>query len=130
MAAAKIGSERAEIVDQRPFIDVEDPASHAVLTEALAVVLATLGADRLDVPTVRGCDRRVTRAVSQWIHDQADDHGRRTYAGVRYLSKIDSTWECWAVFDDTVIACQEIRTITRSMPEIRSIQDLFGILIY
>nr|WP_173287746.1 RES family NAD+ phosphorylase [Streptomyces sp. 44030] len=89
------------IHDPRPFVDVEHSDTHEVLTQRMARIFAALGVARLDVSTVRGADRRVTRSIAQWIHDQEDDLGNRLYAGVRYLSKIDTDWECWAVFDDT-----------------------------
>lgn len=95
---------QVKVFDDRPFVDVEDSATHDVLTAVLAKELAGLKVERLDIPTVRGCDRRVTRVISDWIWRQADGKGNRVYAGIRYLSKIDDNWECWAAFDDTELS--------------------------
>lgn len=121
---------RVRITDRRPFLDVEHPETHAVLREELAPGLALLGYDDLDVSTVRGPDRRPTRLISQWAWSQYDENGDALYAGVRYLSRIDTSWELWAAFDDVVLDVIETRPITLDMPEVEKISDLFKIKVF
>lgn len=85
------------------FLDVESLETRQVLREGLASLLAFYGYDDLDVPTVRGGDRRITRYIGQWAYDQATDSGAPRFAGIRYLSRLNTEWECWAVFDDAPI---------------------------
>lgn len=119
------------INDPRPFVDIEHPDTHEVLTKRMAGVLAALDVDRLDVAVVRGADRRVTRSVSQWLHDQEDALGNRLYAGVRYLSKIDTDWECWAVFDDTEWKeAGARRPIAPDDPDLIRIRDRYYLSVY
>lgn len=85
------------------FLDVESLETREVLRTELASSLAFYGYDDLDVPTVRGGDRRITRWIGQWAYEQTTESGARRYAGIRYLSRLSSDWECWAVFDDVSI---------------------------
>ncbi|MDA8039845.1 MAG: RES family NAD+ phosphorylase [Actinomycetota bacterium] len=81
------------------FLDVESAVTHQYLRSELALGLAALGVEDLDVATVRGPDRRVTRLIADWAY-LADDDGEPLYAGIRYESRVRSGWECWAVFED------------------------------
>jgi hypothetical protein len=85
------------------FLDVEARQTREALKIELAGLLSYWGHEELDVSTVRGGDRRVTRLISQWAYDQSDSAGRPLYAGIRYLSRLDTEWECWAVFEDVEI---------------------------
>ena len=96
------------------FLDVESLETRETLREELAPFLAFYGYKDLDVPTVRGADRRITRWIGQWAYDQTTDDGMPRFAGVRYLSRLSSDWECWAVFDDVPIAEMNRRPILPS----------------
>ncbi len=113
------------------FLDVESPVTHQFLRKELALGLAALGAGDLDVATVRGPDRRVTRLVSEWAY-LADDHGDPQYAGIRYESRIRSGWECWALFDDADLQIEVLETlpVTPDMAALRSVADLFELQIF
>lgn len=50
------------------FVDVDDRATHTHLLGVLAAELHQLGVENLDVSTIRGPDRRVTRLVSLWAY--------------------------------------------------------------
>ncbi len=82
------------------FLDVEALESREVLRDELAPMLAFYGLGDLDVPTVRGGDRRITRWIGQWAYEQVTNGGAPRFAGIRYLSRLNTDWECWAVFDD------------------------------
>ena len=38
--------------------------------------------------------------LSRCIYEQTDDLGRPTFAGIRYESRLNAEWECWAIFHD------------------------------
>lgn len=77
------------------FLDVEAAETQQYLRDELAGGLAALGHSDLDVSTVRGPDRRVTRMIAEWTAVQSDEDGNPYYAGM--LSRLNTEWECWAV---------------------------------
>lgn len=91
------------------FLDVESLETREVLREEFASLLARHGYADLDVSTVRAADRRITRWIGQWAYEQRTADGFRQFAGIRYLSRLNSDWECWAVFDDVPL----VETIRR-----------------
>jgi hypothetical protein len=46
--------------------------------------------------------RRFTQGCARYVYDRVDDVGRPSYAGIRYPSRFNDEWECWAVFDDRI----------------------------
>ncbi len=92
-----------KVADKRPFLDIEGMSTRTTLLANMASDLAALGVDHLDVPDIRGSDRRVSRAISEWVHRQRGSDNKRLYAGIRYASKLNSNWECWAVFEETAV---------------------------
>jgi hypothetical protein len=96
------------------FLDVESLETRQVLRDELAPLLAFYGISDLDVATVRGGDRRITRWIGQWAYDQVTDAGAPRFAGIRYLSRLSTEWECWAVFDDVPMNEMNRRPILRS----------------
>ncbi len=53
------------------------------------------------------------------------------YAGIRYLSRVDTDWECWAVFNDhTALAEQERRPLERDMPPLERIAAKYTLRVY
>jgi len=114
-------------VPARPFLDVEATETHQVLRLALAPELADLGHHDLDVAAVRGPDRRLTRLIAAWAWRQRDSTGRPRYAGLRYLSRLDSRWECWAVFDDVPLLDATEHSILVDDPALVDVSALFHI---
>lgn len=112
------------------FVDAEDVATHQVLRQELAKTLAQLGYADLDVGVVRGPDRRVTRAISQWAYEQTDDDGNARYAGVRYISRLNDAWECWAVFEDVPVYERETKAIELELPELDRVAKEFGLRVF
>lgn len=109
------------------FLDIESAETREVLRQKLAPSLAFYGFSDLDVATVRGGDRRITRWIGQWAYDQAKDDGTPMYAGIRYLSRLNSDWECWAVFNDVPIEELNQRPILRTDDALLRIADLYGL---
>lgn len=67
---------KAVLSDPLPFLDVESPHTHEVLTTAMAAELVDLGEGVIDVASVRGRSRLLTRAIASWTFDQRDAAGR------------------------------------------------------
>jgi hypothetical protein len=85
------------------FLDIEALETRERLRTELGSLLAFYGHEDLDVATVRGQDRRITRWIGQWAYDQRNEDGSVRFAGIRYLSRLNTEWECWAVFHDVSI---------------------------
>jgi hypothetical protein len=114
--------------DALPFVDVEDPRTHLALVRAAPGLLTELGLANLDVATVRGPSRTVTRALARWVFGQTDDRGDPLYSGLRYVSKLGD-FECWAVFEGTAVTLVEDDSITLRNPELREVAQTFGLVI-
>ena len=112
------------------FLDVEAAETRALLRNELGELLAYYGYSDLDVPMVRGGDRRITRWIGRWAYEQRDADDRLEYAGIRYLSRLSSEWECWALFEDVALDEQERRPITRDDHALTRIADLYGLTVF
>jgi hypothetical protein len=112
------------------FLDVEAASTRAVLRAELGDLLAFYGYTDLDVPTVRGADRRITRWIGRWAYQQRDPQDRPVFAGIRYLSRLSSDWECWVVFEDVVLEEQERRPILRDDEALSRVADLYGLTVF
>jgi hypothetical protein len=126
---------RAELEPSRArpslqFLDVEALDTREHLREQLARILAFYELTDLDVATVRGADRRITRWISKWAYEAWDDSGARAFAGIRYLSRLDTSWECWAIFDDVGILELEREPIMRQDQALLSIARAFKLTVH
>lgn len=79
------------------FLNMENTSVVAVIGERLGSLEIYGLTGHLDIGVLRGRDRRITRAVSQHVHD-----GRERFAGLHYLSRHSNEWECWATFEERV----------------------------
>jgi len=121
---------RASGPDDAVYLDVEDPDAREHLFGELATYLVPWGYEDLDVAAVRGRDRRVTRLISLWAHQERTAGGAPRYAGIRYLSRLDSAWECWAVFSRTPLEVREALPIGRQMPALQAVAGRFGLTVH
>jgi hypothetical protein len=71
----------------------------------------------------------MTRAIAWWAHQHRDDEGRYVFAGVRYLSRLDDAWECWAVFDDVEIEDLSRQPILREDHTLLRVANQYGIRV-
>lgn len=121
---------RVRIGTEGLFLDVEALRTRQALQKALGADLLRFGVDDLDVAAIRGRDRRVTRLISEWAWHQRDEDGRPRFAGMRYLSRIETAWECWAVFDDADITELERHPVLRTTPELVRIAELYELTVF
>jgi hypothetical protein len=91
----------------------------------MAEMLVYYGYSDLDISVVRGDDRRVTRWISQWARD-CD----LPFAGVRYLSRLEDAWECWAVFDHVKLVEVERRPILVNDETLAAVAKRFGLRVF
>ncbi len=90
------------LVDPLPFLDAEAPETHEFLSDVLAGDLVALGYEQpLDLSTVTNQDRRLSRLIAEYAYAATDVDGTPLYSGIRYMSRIASGWECWAIFEGT-----------------------------
>ncbi len=120
---------KVQLPEYMAYLDVDHPDTHQFLRQELALGLAALGHDDLNIGVVRGNDRRVTRLISQWAWSATGDNGA-IYHGLRYMSKIQNDWECWAVFDDAPLEVVDTMPITLDMPELIDIANRYGLRIF
>jgi hypothetical protein len=123
---------RVTALEDAVFLDVESQSTRTALwgMPNLRAVIATYGAVELDVPTIRGGDRRITRLISHWAWTRLDEDGAPMYAGIRYLSRLDTQWECWAFFERTATEELERRSITRTMADLQEVADLWDLRVF
>jgi hypothetical protein len=113
-----------------PFLDVEALRTRETLAKVLAQSLSAFGVSDLDVAAIRGGDRRITRVISLWAWSQTKEDGSERYAGVRYLSRLNTAWECWAFFDRTATEELERRAITREDSALLEVAADFDLRVF
>lgn len=124
---------RVQIDEDAPtdrFLDVDDPATIQIMAEAFRPAVMIMGYEDIDAGLLRGPDRRVTRLISQWAWHQEDADGRPMFAGIRYLSRSNSRWECWAVFDDIPLDEVERQPILLSTDGLKEVERLYDLRVY
>lgn len=117
----------AKFPDGIRFLDIESMETREAMRPDFEELLAFHKYPDLDIPVVRGRDRRMTRYISQWAFEQYDAAGQPLYAGIRYLSRLNNDWECWAVFDDVEIEELERRPILREDAALQRIARVYGL---
>lgn len=113
------------------FLDVEATATHRLLERALADELDALGYAGLDVATVRGSDRVLTRRISHWSFNQISRDGSRRFTGIRYLSRLSNRWECWAVFvPGADVVGEEAHPILPGNADLRRVARMYDLTVH
>jgi hypothetical protein len=119
-----------ELLPSIRFLDVEALKTRRELESELGSLLAFYGYSELDVPTVRGGDRRITRWIGKWAFELRDDDGIPVFAGIRYLSRLNTEWECWAVFHDVEIKELSRQPIERNNDALQAVAQEFDLTIF
>jgi RES domain len=121
---------RVALENEWDFVDIEARSTHQFLRRELALGLSALGYQDLDVSTVRGPDRRVTRLISDWAFNARDELGNALYGGIRYCSRLDTEWELWAVFGDVVLQPIATKPILLESGELQEVAADFGLTVH
>ena len=74
------------------FVDLGAAESLAHLNTELRSWLRLWGLKEVDLSTVTSQHRVLTQFAARHIYTLE-------YAGIRYVSRLDSSWECWALFE-------------------------------
>lgn len=83
-----------------PFVDLGSVRTLNQLRSAVDIWPTEAVIQDIDLGLVMGPGRELTQRISRHIHEQRDRLGLPRFAGIRYLSRLDQGWECWAVFTD------------------------------
>lgn len=114
--------------DPLPFLDIEHEFTRSELEQRLPLALARFNVQHLDVPTIRGADRRLTRSLAVWAYTQIDE-GEPLYSGIRYKSK-HGEYECWAIFDGTQADLLGAEAIEKEDPDLKAVAGVFNLTIH
>jgi len=99
-----------------PIVDLEDPDTIQACREILAPFADALGLTDVDISTVTGPHRRLTRALASIMYLEGWP-ATPAYGGIRYVSRLNRAWECWALFTDRADARpQQVIAITANDP--------------
>lgn len=82
------------------FADLPAPETMRVLRKELAETAERLDLEDIDLSAVTGPHRCLTQEAARYVYDLTDDSGDPIYAGIRYLSRLNTSWELWAIFHD------------------------------
>lgn len=82
------------------FADIMQWESIEHLRIALASKIAELALPDFDASTILSTNRQITQYCARYIYERYDDDGVPCFAGIRYPSRLNIEWTCWAIFDD------------------------------
>lgn len=87
------------------FVDVEAPDTLQVLRETpkIAQVAVELGLPDIDRSVLTGPYRLLTQQIARIVYEQTERNGQPSFAGLRYLSRLNPDWECWAIYSDRIV---------------------------
>lgn len=112
------------------FVDLAAAATLAHLRVALAATTRRLGLHDFDISAVTGPHRRLTQEVARYVYEHTDQGGHPRFAGLRYLSRLNPAWACWAIFDDRIRHRAEVpATIHPDDPGLVEAAKVFGVQI-
>jgi hypothetical protein len=121
---------RASFPEDRPFLNVESASTRAILRDELTWLLAELGLDDIDVAAIRSKDRRLTRWIAQWTWHRRHEAGGHNFAGIRFCSRLNTEWECWAVFEDVLPGEKERKSILPQDQALLRVAELYKLQIF
>lgn len=81
-------------------VDLAAPETVQALRMPLAGLAVSIGLRDVDHGTLAGPNRRLTQEVARHIYELRDAADQPLYAGMRYLSRLNPSWECWVIFTD------------------------------
>jgi len=112
------------------FANLTSPRTMNHLRSALAEEVAALGLHDVDLSTVTGNQRLFTQYCARYIYEQSLETGDHAFAGIRYLSRLNPVWECWAVFDArAVYDIRSIQPISEDDADLHDVAAVFNLSI-
>jgi hypothetical protein len=114
------------------FVDICAPESIEILRRQLAPVTSRLGLTDVDFSTVIGPMRVFTQECARYVYEQLDQNGRSLYAGLRYESRLNPDWDCWAICHDRMVGRHQSglpETITADHPALHEVAAQFRLSI-
>lgn len=84
------------------FVDVDSARTLQQLRLSVPDWASALDFDDVDQSLVMGPSREITQRIALHVYEQTDERGDPRFAGIRYVSRHDQLWECWAVFADRI----------------------------
>jgi hypothetical protein len=118
---------------QLRFIDLGTAQSSQYLRGVLAQEAVDYGATDIDQSLLMESNRGFTRVVARHFYEQMNEDGSPKFAGIRYISRHDTSWECWAVFADRMVHVPGMpgfpETIHPDDPDLLQIAGLFDLTV-
>lgn len=88
------------------FVDLMSPTTHQIIRHHLGVEAHRLGLPDVDLSTVMGATpshRKFTNLIARFIYEIPDPRRQQpAFAGLRYTSRLNPEWECWAIYADRI----------------------------
>jgi hypothetical protein len=85
------------------FVDLSHAETMQFLRNELASIAIDLDVEDIDLSSLTSQQRRLTQNVARYIYDLKDEAGQAMHSGIRYPSRLNPEWECWALFDDRIL---------------------------
>lgn len=119
------------LVEPLPFLDVEAAQTHEYLSGVLASDLTALGYEHpLDLSAVTNQDRRLSRKIAEFAYTATGTDGTPLYSGIRYMSRISSDWECWAIFDGTTVELSDQTSINLEDDALQRVATMWDLRLF
>lgn len=85
------------------LVDIDAGESIEHLRHSLAPLARQLNLTTIDLSAMTSSNRHYTQCCARHIYEQRDQAGAPAFAGIRYLSRLNASWECWAIFENRMI---------------------------
>lgn len=127
--------ETARLHESLRFADID--ASETLTILRLVPNIARKAQELIDEGKIADFDRSalygshtLTQHLARYVYEQVDGDNSPKYAGIRYTSRLNAQWECWAVFSSRIR--RELgfpETILHDNPGLREVSILFKLPI-
>jgi RES domain len=115
------------------FVDIAASQSMQHLRTALAPLANRLRLSDVDLSSVTSQQRRFTQGCAQHVYEQVNEIGEPRFAGIRYPSRLNGDWECWAIFSDRIQHTPGYPGFPESIladdSDLLSVASLFGLIV-
>ncbi len=123
----RLGSTRLD--EGLVFADFASAETFQIFTEELAPLLVRFDLEEFDLSLITSRRRRVTQEAARYAYELAGSG--QTFAGARYLSRLNPAWELWALFYDRIVQSPEelSETVREDDPGLVEAASVLGIEI-